>query len=222
MFILAIGEVHLPTKPIRNNTVKKRTYIIVAVLAIIIVAIIGYFKILGALSGMGNPTGGRGPDYPYFITTEPTIVKKIVVPKGTKLTYEEHFFREGQQDKIMSESKLTDIELPEGKTMDWGGVPITMISKFFNPEMRGFSISANFDKLSDSKKTTFSKLWENAGCIDALGVMVKNIDDWSFNIANITAVNDCGVNGLYYIDDDERKKKEQLPDELYKALKKMK
>lgn len=201
---------------------KKRTYIIVAILIIIIVAIIGYFKFLGALSGMGNPTGGRGPDYPYFITTEPTTVKKIVVPKGTKLTYEEHFFREGQQDKILNEDKLTDIELPEGKTMDWGGVPIAMISKFYNPEMTGFSIYADFDKLSDGKKTTFSKLWENAGCIDALGVTVKSIDDWSFNIDNITAVNDCGVNGLYYTDDEERKKKEKLPDELYNELKKIK
>lgn len=201
---------------------KKRIYIIVTVLIIIIVAIVGYFKILDELSGMGNPTGGRGPDYPYFITIKATTVKKILVPKGTKLTYEEHFFRKGKQDDIMSESKLTDVELPKGETIDWGGVPIYMISKFFNPEMRGFAISASFDRLSDNKKTAFSKLWENAGCIDDLGVMVKNIDDWSFNRENITAVDDCGVNGLYYTDEGERKKKAQLPDELYQALKKNK
>ncbi|WP_051890758.1 hypothetical protein [Chryseobacterium vrystaatense] len=75
------------------------------------------------MGGIGNPTEGRGLDYPYFITTEPVIVKKIVLPKGTKLTYEEQLFKKGQQDRIMNEKKLTNIELPKGKTStgkSWG------------------------------------------------------------------------------------------------------
>ncbi len=66
---------------------KKKTYIVVGISTFIILLIIGgYLLLLSSLSRMGNPTGGRGPDYPYFITIEPTILKKIIVPKGTKLT----------------------------------------------------------------------------------------------------------------------------------------
>lgn len=190
-------------------------------MVLVILSILGYL-VVNQLSHLGSPTAGRAPDYPYFITNEPTTVKKIVVPKGTKLTYEEHFFKEGQQTKIMNEKKLTGIELPEGKTIDWGGVLVFMIVQFYNPEMQGYSVYPDFKKLSDYKKTKFSKLWEGAGCIDALGITVKNAGDWSFNSNNITKVGDCGVNGLYYIDDERRKKQEQLPVELYKELKKVK
>ncbi len=49
---------------------------------------------LGACVGNMNPTGGNGrPDYPYYITTQPMIVKKINVPIGTKLEYEEQHFK---------------------------------------------------------------------------------------------------------------------------------
>ncbi|SKB91650.1 hypothetical protein SAMN05660841_03070 [Sphingobacterium nematocida] len=199
---------------------RRKIYIIIGILILVILSIAGYV-VVDQLSHWGSPTGGRGPNYPYFITNEPTIVKKIVVPKGTKLTYEEHFFKAGQQIKIMNEKKLTGIELPEGKTIDWGGVPVFMIIKFYNPGMQGYSLYPDFNQLNNNKKTKFSKLWEGAGCIDALGITVKNTDDWSFNINNITKVSDCGVNSLYYIDDEKRKKQEQLPDELYKELKKV-
>ena len=115
------------------------------------------------MSGIGNPTGGQGPDYPYFITTESVTVKKLVVPKGTKLIYEEQFFKKGQQDKIMNEKKLTYIHLPEGKTIDWGGVPVYAITKFFNPEMMGYSVFADFSQLRDEQRTKFSELWRRCG-----------------------------------------------------------
>lgn len=81
--------------------------------------------------GNMNPTGGNSvPNYPYFITTTPMVVKKIAIPVGTKLVYEEQFFKTGEQDKMLSESKLTDIKFPEGFTMVWGGVPVTSIERF--------------------------------------------------------------------------------------------
>ena len=61
---------------------KKKNYIIIGILILTTIIITGYV-VLDGLSGMGNPTGGRGPDYPYFITTESTTVKKILVPEGT-------------------------------------------------------------------------------------------------------------------------------------------
>ena len=193
---------------------KKKTYIIIGILILTTIIITGYVVING-LSGMGNPTGGRGPDYPYFITTEPTTVNKILVPEGTKLTYEEHFFKEGQQDEIMNEKKLTFIELAEGKTINWSGVPVFMIIKFANPEMQGFTVYADFNQLTDDKQTKFSKLWESED--NQLSVDVKNIDDWSFNNTNITNVESCGVNNQRYFKND--KGQQQFLDNLYNELK---
>ncbi|RKO72277.1 hypothetical protein D7322_07830 [Sphingobacterium puteale] len=176
--------------------------------------VIGYLIFLSALSGIGNPTGGRGPDYPYFITTEPVTVKKIVVPKGTKLIYEEQFFKKGQQDKIMNEKKLTDIHLAEGKTIDWGGAPVYMITKFFNPEMTGYSVFADFSQLSDEQRTKFSELWRHCG--GELGVLVKDADDWTFDTKNITDISDCSVNYQRYFKEDDRQQK--FLDSLYSAM----
>ncbi len=72
-----------------------------------------FVLILTGCIGNMNPTGGSSPDYPYFITTEPMMVKKIMIPKGTVLTYDEHFLVSGKQDHIMSEQRLTSIKLPE-------------------------------------------------------------------------------------------------------------
>lgn len=158
--------------------------------------------ILTGCVGNMNPTGGNSsPDYPYFITTEPMIVKKIRVPKGTTLTYDEHFFVSGKQDHKMSEQRLTTIKLPEGQTINWGGVPVYEIYKFFNSEMRGYSVYADFSKLSADKKTKFSELWQS--CSNDLGITIKNEDDWSFNKENIADVNDCSVLYQRYFKDNQ-------------------
>lgn len=196
---------------------RRKIYIIIGILILVIVSIAGYV-VVDQLSHLGSPTGGRGLDYPYFITTGSTTVKKIVVPKGTKLIYEEHFFKAGQQTKIMNEKKLTGIELPEGKTIDWGGVPVFMIIKFYNPEMQGYSVYPDFNQLNNNKKTKFSQLWQN--CNNDLGVLIKNADDWTFNIKNTRDINDCGVNYQRYFNED--KEQQEFLNELYKELKKVK
>ena len=194
---------------------KKKYYFIIIGLLILTTIIITGYVIIDGLRGMGSPTGGRGPDYPYFITKEPATVKNILVPKGTKLTYEEQIFKEGKQEKIMNEEKLTIIELPEGKTVIWGGVPVNMFVKFFNTEMTGFTVYADFSQLKDDKKTRFSNLWESEN--NELSVNVKNIEDWSFNKSNITDVADCGVNKQRYFKSD--KTQQQFLDKLYNELK---
>ncbi|MBB4803950.1 hypothetical protein HNP37_004030 [Flavobacterium nitrogenifigens] len=156
--------------------------------------------ITGCVGNM-NPTGGNStPNYPYFVTTEPMVVKKIMVPKGTKLTYNEHFFVSGEQKHKMSEQRLTNIKLPEGQYLNWGGVPVYEINQFFNSEMRGYSVYADFRKLSDDKKTKFSELWQS--CSSELGITIKNTDDWSFNKANIVDVESCSVLYQRYFKDD--------------------
>ena len=178
----------------------RKNYIIIGILALITLLAIGCIIVLDGLSNMGNPNGGRPPDYPFFITTGPVTVKKIMVPKGTKLTYEEQFFREGRQDKIMNEKKLTDIELPKGKPINWGGVPVYMITKFFNSEMKGYSVYADFSQLSDNKKTKLSEMWQSCG--GQLGILVKNTDDWAFNTKNIVDISDCSVTYQRYFKED--------------------
>jgi len=192
----------------------RKKYIVIGVLVTIFLLVVGYLVLLSSLSGMGNPTGGRGPNYPYFITTEPLIVKKISLPTGTKLVYEEQFFKEGQQDKIMSEKKLTTIELPKGRTINWGGVPVYMIIKFYNTEMSGFSVYADFSRLREDKKSRFSKLWESCG--GELGVLVNNTNDWTFNTKNISDISDCSVNYQRYFKEDAMQQK--FLDSLYNEL----
>jgi hypothetical protein len=173
--------------------------------------------VTGCVGNM-NPTGGNSaPNYPYFITTEPLIVKKVPVPIGTKLVYEEQFFKEGKQDHKLKEEKLTTIEFPEGKELIWGGVPIKSIYKFFNSEMRGYTVTADFSKLSEDQKTKFSELWQS--CNDGLGITIKNTDDWSFNKENIADVESCSVIYQRYFKDDSRQ--QSFLNEMYAELQKI-
>ncbi|RYF13017.1 MAG: hypothetical protein EOO42_19445 [Flavobacteriales bacterium] len=172
---------------------------------------------VGCVGNM-NPTGGNSaPDYPYFITKTPLVVKKILVPIGTKLVYEEATFKKGEQKSLMDERKLTDIRLPEGKTILWREVPITWISKYFNQEMRGFTVYADFSKLSPDKKNKFTEMWES--CSDGLGLTVKDINDWSFNKNNIADVESCSVNYQRYFKDDNHQ--QQFLNEMFAELNKI-
>ena len=159
------------------------------------------FSNLGACVGNMNPTGGNHrPDYPYYITTQPMIVKKIAIPIGTKLEYEEQHFKSGQQDSLLNEKKLIQISFPKDHSINWAGVPIGYINKYFNSEMKGFSVDARFDQLPSNKQTRFSQLWQ--ACNDDLGIRVKNTDDWSFNLNNITDIDSCSVNYQRYFKDN--------------------
>ncbi|MCH7352023.1 hypothetical protein MMP61_03105 [Acinetobacter sp. NIPH 1958] len=174
-------------------------------------------SLVGCVGNM-NPTGGNSrPNYPYYVTQQPMLVKKIYVPAGTILTYEEQLFKNGKQSQIMPESKLTDILLPKDETINWGGVPVTMISQFFNSSMRGYSVYADFKKLDADKRTRFSQLWQS--CDDDLGISIKDRKDWSFNKANIADVQSCS--GLYqrYFKND--KEQQQFLDSMYSELMKI-
>ncbi|MFN0291099.1 hypothetical protein [Pedobacter helvus] len=174
-----------------------------------------FAALLTGCVGNMNPTGGNsGRDYPYFITTKPLVVKKIPVPVGTTLVYKESFWKKGKQNKVMSEDRLTDINLPAGVTINWGGVPITSISQFFNSEMRGFTVYADFSKLEQSQTNRFTEMWQS--CSDRLGIAIKSRDDWSFNPSNITDVQSCSVNYQRYFKNDV--KQQRFLDALYQAM----
>ncbi|WP_130803214.1 hypothetical protein [Acinetobacter ihumii] len=176
---------------------------------------IPFLLFLTACVGNMNPTGGNStPNYPFFITTQTQVVKKITVPAGTKLVYQEQHFKEGKQDHALSEKKLTAIEFPKDQPLVWAGVPISSINQFFNSEMRGYSIYADFKRLPDIRKNRFTQLWQS--CDDSLGITIKNTEDWSFNKENITDVESCSVNYQRYFKNDP--KQQRFLDQLYQAL----
>lgn len=173
------------------------------------------FTFLTGCLGDFNPNGSNSKtDYPYFVTSEATVVKKIMVPPGTKLVYEEQFFKKGKQDNLLNESKLRSIEFPTNKSTFWGGVPITSIVKYYNTDMRGFSVYADFTILGEDDKTKFSQMWESCG--DHLGITINNLDDWSFNKRNIADVESCSVLYQRYFKDDVEQ--QNFLDEMYAAL----
>ena len=175
------------------------------------------FSSLGACVGNMNPTGGNHrPDYPYYITTQPMIVKKIAIPIGTKLEYEEQHFKSGQQDSLLNEKKLIQISFPKDHSINWAGVPIGSINKYFNSEMKGFSVDARFDQLPSNKQTRFSQLWQV--CDDDLGIRVKNTDDWSFNLNNIADIDSCSVNYQRYFKNNVQQ--QHYLDLLYQEMQK--
>lgn len=151
-----------------------------------------------------NAPKGLQIDYPYFITKDSVVVKKIKVPKGTKLVYNESPIYKGVQIQMLDENQLSEIEFQDKDTIYWGGVPITHIRIFFNDEIPGYTVYADFTRLSESKKTKFSELWERYD--DGLGVKIKNLDDWSFNQKNISDINDCGLNQRYFKEDIKQQK----------------
>ncbi|KAF1025122.1 MAG: hypothetical protein GAK29_02141 [Acinetobacter bereziniae] len=174
--------------------------------------------LLSGCIGNMNPAGGNGrPNYPYFVTTQPMIIKKIHIPTGTILTYDKQSFKTGRQNHLMNENKLQSILMPSGQTMIWGGVPVSSIDKFFNSQMRGYSVQAQFKQLPVSQSTRFSKLWQS--CDDRIGITIKNNNDWSFNLNNIADVENCSVLYQRYFKHDTEQ--QQFLDQLYLELKKI-
>ncbi|MEG0342345.1 MAG: hypothetical protein RR633_09175 [Acinetobacter sp.] len=172
---------------------------------------------LGACVGNMNPTGGNSrPDYPYYVTTQPIIVKKIPIPVGTKLEYEEQYFKSGQQNSLLNEKKLVAIYFPKDQSMNWAGVPIGTINKYFNSEMKGFSVYARFEQLPSNQQTRFSQLWQK--CDDNLGISVRNTDDWTFNLNNIADIDSCSVNYQRYFKDSLQQ--QHYLDQLYQEMRK--
>jgi len=189
----------------------KKIFSIVGILVLIVIG--SFFLYLNAL---GSAWVINKPDKsPFFVTTKPIIIKNILLPKGTKIKYKKRYFWEKyEQEELLNEKDITTISFRQGTTINWGGVPITSITKFFNSEMKGFSVHADLDKLQENKKTQFSNLWLN--CNTDLGITVKNTDDWSFNKHNILDVESCGVNNQRYFKED--KNQQRFLDSLYNEL----
>ncbi len=196
-----------------------RTQNIILITAIIIIiATIAFIYVY--ITGLASAWSLHQPnDSPYFITKKPVTLKNILLPVGTKITYEKSCFSgKYERKKMLNEKDITEISFKEGTTIDWGGVPITSIVKFFNPEMKGFTVYADFDRLNENNKTPFSTLWQ--GCNSRLSITVANTNDWSFNKKNILDIESCGVNYQRYFKEDIQQ--QRYLDTLYNELIKLK
>ena len=191
---------------------------ILIIIGIIILITVGCFYLY--LRALGSMWVVNTPDKsPYFITTKPIFVNNILVPKGTKITYKKRYFWEKyEQKKLLNEKDITRISFKEGITINWGGTPIKEIIKFFNPEMKGYSVYADFDSVNKNKNTQFYNLWKS--CNSELGITVKNTDDWSFNQKNILDVQSCSVSYQRYFSEDIEQ--QLFLDNLYNELTKIK
>ena len=191
---------------------------ILIIIGIIILITVGCFYLY--LRALGSMWVVNTPDKsPYFITTKPISINNILVPKGTKITYKKRYFWEKyEQKKLLNEKDITRISFKEGITINWGGIPIKEIIKFFNPEMKGYSVYADFDSVNKNKNTQFYNLWKS--CNSELGITVKNTDDWSFNQKNILDVQSCGVSYQRYFSEDIEQ--QLFLDNLYNELTKIK
>lgn len=190
---------------------------ILIIIGVILLVVIGcfylYIRALGSMWDVNTPNKS-----PYFITDKPIVVNNILVPKETKITYKKRYFWEKyEQKKPLKQKDITRITFKEGITIDWGGIPIKEMIKFFNPKMKGYTVYANFNSLNKNKKTQFYNLWKS--CNSELGITVKNTDDWSFNKKNIIDIQSCGSNQRYFSED---KKQQLFLDNLYNELTKIK
>ncbi|KAA3624207.1 MAG: hypothetical protein DWQ02_23380 [Bacteroidetes bacterium] len=178
------------------------------VILIAIGCLYAYLNALGASWALNKPD-----KRPFFVTTKQIVVKNILLPEGTKIIYKnQYFWKKHEQNKPLNPKDIIEISFMEGTTINWGGVPITSIVRFYNSEMKGFSVYADFEKLN--KRTRFADLWES--CHDNLGITVEDTEDWSFNKKNILNVESCGVNYQRYFEEDEDQ--QRFLDDLYKEL----
>jgi len=193
----------------------KKIFIVIGIIILIVIGSI--YAYLNALSSMW--VVNKPDESPYFVTTKPQVIKNIPFPKETKITYKKRYFWEKhEQKKPLDEKNITQISFKKGITIDWGGVPITSIVEFYNLEMKGYSVYADFNSLNKNRETEFSDLWKS--CNSVLGITTKNTDDWSFNKKNILIIESCGVNYQRYFSEDLEQQK--FLDNLYSELIKIK
>ena len=146
---------------------------------------------LTACIGCYNPTGCTADTSPYYITQSTTYIRGITVPPQTKLTYKaQNFSQKNQQTKPLNERDLTDIVLPTNTAIVWGGMPSAKFIRFFNSEMKGFTVypAQGFNQNSSSE---FLKLWQS--CDSDLSITLKDPHNWTFDPSNME-IRGCGVN----------------------------
>lgn len=175
------------------------------------------FTMLSSFSYSNYPT----PDYRYYIVKEPMIVKNLQLPVGTRIVYfNTSLFGDRESSRPLREKNIYQIFFPDDNPLIWGGVSVTLIERFFNRDMKGFtvypelgnSLESDENKRKLMKKNEFLKLWFMRTA--NMHVDIKDEKDWSFNPDNMVLggkadVRDIDYDNLKYFD-GENSMKEHL------------
>ena len=175
------------------------------------------FTVLSSFSYSNYPT----PDYKYYIVKEPMVVKNLQLPVGTRIVYfDKSLFGDSESSKPLSEKKIYQIFFPDDKPLIWGGMPVALIERFFNRDMKGFTVYPELGNLFEKEKIK-SKLIEKSEFIKLWFMWAENIDvnikdekDWSFNPDNMVLGGEADSRYIDYSNlkyfDDESSMKEHL------------
>ena len=132
------------------------------------------------------------PDYKYYIVKEPMVVKNLELPVGTRIVYfNTSLFGDSESSRPLKEKNIYQMFFPDDKPLIWGGVPVSLIERFFNRSMKGFtvypelgnSLQSDENKRKLMEKNEFIKLWFMWS--KNMDVNIKNENDWSFNPDNM-------------------------------------
>ena len=130
------------------------------------------------------------PDYKYYIVKEPMVVKNLQLPVGTRIYYfNTSLFGDSESSKPLREKNIYQIFFPDDEPLVWGGMPVALIERFFNRDMKGFTV---YPELGYKKEKTKSELTEKSEFLklwfmwsENMDVNIKNENDWSFNPDNM-------------------------------------
>lgn len=145
------------------------------------------------------------PDYKYYIVKEPMVVKNLELPVGTRIVYfNTSLFGDSESSRPLKEKNIYQIFFPDDKPLIWGGMPVALIERFFNRDMKGFTVypalgnsfesEKNKNKLMEKSK--FLKLWFM--WTEQMHVDIKNEKDWSFNPDNMVLGGEAKISYLDY------------------------
>ena len=132
------------------------------------------------------------PDYKYYIVKEPMVAKNLELPVGTRIVYfNTSLFGDSESSRPLKEKNIYQIFFPDDKPLIWGGVPVSLIERFFNRDMKGFtvypelgnSLESDENKHKLMEKNEFLKLWFMWA--KNMDVHIKDEKDWSFNPDNM-------------------------------------
>ena len=146
------------------------------------------FVMLSTFGYSNYPT----PDYKYYIVKEPMVVKNLQLPIGTRIVYfNTSLFGDSESSRPLREKNIYQIFFPDDNPLIWGGVPVTLIERFFNRDMKGFtvypelgnSLESDENKHKLMEKNEFLKLWFMWA--KNMDVHIKDEKDWSFNPDNM-------------------------------------
>ena len=102
------------------------------------------------------------PNYKYYIVKEPMVVKNLQLPIGTRIVYfNTSLFGDSESSRPLREKNIYQIFFPDDNPLIWGGVPVTLIERFFNRDMKGFTVYPELGNSLESDENKHKLMQKN-------------------------------------------------------------